>query len=382
MNRRNWIQAILAGEPEVPAAQQWMGFFNGELARRLTPPECHYTPLWLYDRPDTFDFSGIGPVQLEKMVAFNHHTGQCLSLLGPGANQSLGHGLPGEFACRLIEKNDQELIVEYETGVKARVRFEPHFYHFFDHPLNDHHDADRLILPDAADPRRYEGLRSDAEYLRGRGEYVVGSLNGFFSALHYFLMDYEQLLTAVVLEPDFIRACLERIGQWNLTAAAKMLEAGLDGLVFCDDLGSKDKLMISPALYRDLIKPWHRRVCELAHARGATVHLHSHGAIQPILDDLVECGFDMINPFDPEEGHDIEAVLKRYADQFVVVGGFPTRFWSWAAERQEAYLEKMGGLARKYVRYIFMDSGGVPEHVTREDFERINACSRRVRGVK
>jgi len=381
MNRREWIKAILAGERDVPVAQQWMGFFNAELARRLTPKECHYKPMWIYDRPDDFDFSGIGPAELDKMVAFNLYTGQSMSMLGPGANQAFGHGLPGEFACRVIEKNEKEIILEYETGVKAQVRFQPHFYHFFDHPLNDNHDVEKLILPDPDDPGRYEGLRSDAEYLHQKGEYVVGSLNGLFSALHYFLMDYEQLFMAIALEQDFIRECLRRLGEWNLKAAAKMLDAGLDGLVFCDDLGSKENLLISPGMYRDLIKPWHRRVCELAHERGATVHLHSHGAIQPILDDFVECGFDMINPFDPEEGHDIEAVLEKYADKFVVVGGFPTHFWSWPGQQQEEYLEKMGKLARKYVRYIFMDSGGVPEHVSKEDFERINSCSRRVRGV-
>ncbi len=382
MTRNEWIKAIIAGDKTVPAAQQWMGFFNAALARRLTPAECHYTPMWLYDRPDTFDFSAIGPENLDKMIAFNRYTGQSMSMLGPGANQSFGHGLPGEFAARIIERSDNLLIAEYETGVKAKVQFHPHFYHFFDAPLRGPEDIDKLKLPDADNPRRYEGMRSDAAYLHRRGEYVAGSLNGFFSSLHYFLMDYEILLTTIVLEQDFIRECIRRIGEWNLKAAGHMMDAGVDGVVFCDDLGTKQSLLISPNMYRDLIKPWHKKICELVHDRGGSVHLHSHGAIQPILNDFNECGFDFINPFDPEEGHHIEDILNWPGRKFVAVGGFPTSFWGWSWEQQKTHLEKMGKLARQYGRYMFMDSGGVPEHVTKEAFERINACSREARGMR
>jgi hypothetical protein len=115
---------------------------------------------------------------------------------------------------------------------------------------------------------------------------------------------------------------------------------------------------------------------------GATVHIHTHGAIQPILDDLVECGFDFINPFDPEEGWDIEEVLHNYSDQFVTVGGFPARFWYWPAAQQKSYLEQMAGIGRSYGRLIFMDSGGIPEDVSRRDFDRISKVSRKVRGVE
>jgi hypothetical protein len=41
----------------------------------------------------------------------------------------------------------------------------------------------------------------------------------------------------------------------------------------------------------------------------------------------------------------------------------------------------MGKLGREYGRFIFMNSGGVPENVTREDFDRITSVSRSSRGV-
>ncbi|NOY59380.1 MAG: hypothetical protein GXO75_10715 [Calditrichaeota bacterium] len=381
MTKREWIHAIIKGEKDVPIAQHWMGFFNSETARDLTPEYCHYDKMWWYDVSDEFDSSAMGADQLDKMITFNNYTGRCFSCLGKGANISFGHGGPGEFFVRIKERIENGFITEFETGVLAKIQFHPHFYHSYDHPVKTLDDLNKLELPDAADPNRYKGFAEDAQYLRSKGEYVVGSLNGFFSAMHYFLMDYQEVLISLLTDPDLIHAMMERLGEWNLVAAENMIKAGADCITFCDDLGSKEALLMSPLHYKKFVKPWHKKLCDKAHEMGATVHLHSHGANREILDDLAECGFDFINPFDPEENWDIEQVLKEYAQKFVVVGGFPTKFWYWPADQQEAYMSQMAVLARKYKRFIFMDSGGVPEDVTREDYERLTKVSRGLRGV-
>lgn len=381
MTKYEWIKAVLNGSKDVPIPQHWMSFFSGELARKLTPPECHYSPMWIYDVPDHYDMSPMGAEALDRMIAFNDQTGRCFACLGKGANICFGHGGPGEFFSRLIDKNENELVVEYETGVRAKVQFHPHFYYHFDHPIKSEDDLKKIELPDPNDPRRYEGFAEDVRYLKSKGEYVVASMNGFFSGLHYFLRAYTDTLMGLVIEPDFTSAMVEMLGEWNLAAARKMVEAGADCITLCDDLGSKQAMLMAPPLYRKFFKPWHKKLCETVHEMGADVHLHSHGAIGKILDDLVECGFDFINPFDPEEKHDIDYLMANYSQHFVVVGGFPASFWEWKADDQEPYLEKLGRLGKEYGRLIFMDSGGIPENVTREDFDRVNEISRRVRGV-
>ena len=382
MTKREWIQAVLDGNADVPIPQHWMSFFNGDLARRLTPESCHYTPMWLYEVPEEFDMTATGKENLDRMIRFNNHTGRCFACLGKGANVCFGHGGPGEFFPRLATRGDNELVVEYETGVRAKVQFKPHFYHHYDHPIKTREDLSRLVLPDPAEPSRYEGFAQDAHYLKSQGEYVMGSLNGFFSGLHYFLMEYAETLMTLLDDPSLTHEMVERLGEWNLTAAKKMIETGADCVTLCDDLGSKEALLMSPALYREYFKPWHAKLCAAVHEMGGHVHLHCHGAITPILADIVECGFDFLNPFDPEESHVLEEVMKNYSQHFVVVGGFPTSFWNWEAGRQDAFLGEIAALGKKYGRLIFMDSGGVPENMTREDFERINRTSRRVRGVE
>ena len=382
MTKREWIKAIIEGAKDIPIAQHWMGYFNSETARKLTPEYCHYDTMWWYDVSEKFDMTAMGPEQLDKMISFNNYTGRCFSCLGKGANISFGHGGPGEFFVRIKEYSENGFVAEFETGVLVKIQFHPHFYHSYGYPVKSLKDLNQLELPDPADPNRYKGFADDAQYLKSKGEYVVGSLNGFFSALHYFFMDYQETLISLITDPNLIHAMLERLGQWNLAAAENMINAGADCITFCDDLGSKENLLMSPVQYRTFFKPWHKKLCDKVHEMGAAVHLHCHGAVKPLLDDLVECGFDFINPFDPEENWDIEQVLKEYGNKFVVVGGFPTKFWDWPAEQQEAYLARMAELAQKYGRYIFMDSGGVPENVTRADYERLTEVSRRLRRVE
>ena len=381
MTKRDWIQAILDGDKGVPVAQNWMGYFNSNTARRLTPESCHYHPMWWYDVTGYFDTTAMGAETLDRLIAFNDHTGRCFACLGKGANISFGHGGPGEFFVRKKETLENGFIAEFETGVLAKIQFDPHFYHSYGHPVTSMEDLNRLDLPDPGDDERYRGFAEDAAYLKSRGEYVLGSLNGFFSGLHYFFMAYEKVLMNMMVNPVMIQAMLERLGEWNLTAAKKMVAAGADCITLCDDLGSKENLLMSPETYRMLFKPWHERLCDIVHDLGATVHFHCHGANQLILDDLVECGFDFINPFDPEEGWDVEKVLQEYGDRIVVVGGFPTSFWDMPPDAQHAHMERMASLGAKYGRYIFMDSGGVPESVTRDDYDRISAFSRKVRGI-
>jgi len=381
MTNRQWIKAIINGDRTVPVAQQWMSFFNAQTAKNLTPQHCHYERMWLYDSPGDFDMSAIGNKTLDRMIQFNNYTGRCMTCLGRGANISWGHGGPGEFFAKIIERTENGIVVQYETGVRAKINFQPHFYHSYDHPVKTLADLDTLILPDAAAATRYEGFTRDAQYLKANGRYVVASLNGFFSGIHYFLIDYQQTLMDMILEPNLIHQAAEILGQWNITAARKMIEAGADCIAFCDDLGSKESLLFAPDKYRTFFKPWHKKLCQMAHDMGAQVHLHSHGAIVPLLNDLADCGFDFINPFDEDEGFDIESILKTYSDKFVVVGGIPTSFWSWNEQKQRSHLERMASLARKYGRFILMDAGGVPENITRTDFEKILEISRQARGV-
>jgi len=84
-------------------------------------------------------------------------------------------------------------------------------------------------------------------------------------------------------------------------AAAAIDRAGAEA-VFLNS-GYTQLPVMSPAMYREWDVPVLRAVCAAAHSRGASVHLHNHGPILPILGDIVGAGIDIVcGLFSPPAG--------------------------------------------------------------------------------
>lgn len=72
-------------------------------------------------------------------------------------------------------------------------------------------------------------------------------------------------------------------------------QTNIDALMFMDDWGSQNSLLINPATWREIFKPLYRDYIQIAHARGKKAFMHSDGHILSIYPDLVELGLDAIN---------------------------------------------------------------------------------------
>jgi uroporphyrinogen decarboxylase len=378
---RERMQATLAGEilDYVPA---WtMGFFNAATIRQLIPAELLVDDVVVWPEEDAYGFGPHKTADLDKLMAFNRHIDRVAIGVGQGANHSFGHGGPGEFNARVIEKVAGEYrILEYETGAKAKINYRPHFYHLFDMPVQSIVDVERIALPDPEDAERWRGFSEDLAYLKARGEYTVGWVNGFFSGCHYFFCDYQDFLISLITEPELVDRILSKLGNWNLKAAQVMLEAGVDCVGFVDDLGSGDNLLFRPELYDRFFFPWHRALCDLVHSYGAHVHMHSHGNINRILDRIVETGIDMLNPLDPTERINLEATKERFGQHLTLVGGMDKYIFDQDLDEIEARLRRSVSVGAQGGRFILMDTGGIPENITREKFDAFLEISRQVRG--
>jgi uroporphyrinogen decarboxylase len=379
ITNRERMLATLAGEvlDRVPS---WInGFFNTDTIRRLIPSEFLVDDLGWWPQEGTYGFAAQTLDELDRLIGFNRYIDRVAVAAGRGANHAFGHGGPGEFNSRVIERTERCRVIEYETGARARIHTEPHFYHLFEMPVKTLDDLERLQLPDPEDPDRWHGFGEEVAYLRAQGEYTVGYLNGFFSGCHTFFCDYQEFMMSLILQPEFVDRLLERLGQWNLGAARMMLEAGVDCIGFCDDLGSGDALLFRPDLYDRYFFPWHRALCDLAHSYGAQVHMHSHGNITKILDRVVATGVDMLNPLDPTEGMDLAAVKERYGDHLTLAGGIHRQFLELELDEMERSLRATLQVGADGGRFILMDACGIPEDMPRDRFDALLDMMRRVR---
>jgi uroporphyrinogen decarboxylase len=73
-----------------------------------------------------------------------------------------------------------------------------------------------------------------------------------------------------------------------------------------DDWGTQNSLIASPETFRTLFRPYLRKNNDLFHSIAPVLKtfIHSCGAIYQLLDDIIESGFDILNPVQwPAGGH-------------------------------------------------------------------------------
>jgi uroporphyrinogen decarboxylase len=94
-----------------------------------------------------------------------------------------------------------------------------------------------------------------------------------------------------------------------------------------DDLGAQEGPLLAPALYRRVIKPYHKELFDLIKQRGAArVFLHSCGSIYRLLPDLVDAGVEILNPVQVSARDMDTARLKaEFGDRLSFMGAVDTQ---------------------------------------------------------
>jgi len=185
-----------------------------------------------------------------------------------------------------------------------------------DFPLKDWADFDKLAIPDIHDPGRWEGLEGIRE--KSSDKYILAMGVSLYERVH-FIRGLENTWVDIHTARDELCGLIDILVDMNLVAIEKYAAAGVDGLVFCDDWGLQDRLMISPKSWREIWKPRYERVWSVAHDAGLHTFLHSCGYIVDILDGMIEAGLDVIQ-MDQQENMGLELLGKLF-------GGRIT-FWS------------------------------------------------------
>jgi uroporphyrinogen decarboxylase len=115
-----------------------------------------------------------------------------------------------------------------------------------------------------------------------------------------FLRRMDNFLMDLVAEPEQVEELLESLMEIHLQTLEKVCKAVGDIADICrfgDDLGTDTGPFMAPATYRSLFKKHHTRLCEYVHQHSSMhTFLHSCGSIHALLPDLIDAGFDVINP--------------------------------------------------------------------------------------
>ncbi len=182
--------------------------------------------------------------------------------------------------------------------------------------------------------------------------------------------------------PDLLAEMMSAYTDLVCATIRRGLDVGIapDGVSLTEDLGTTQGTIMSPESYRQIIKPCHARVFELAREHGIARFMHSDGRIHAILDDLVEIGLEVLNPIDVHSGMDLVALKGRYGDRLTFFGGISARDMHDAA-KSNAEIDRKVPVAARGGGYIFHSDHSVPPTVSlaryQEILERVRALTRR-----
>lgn len=154
-------------------------------------------------------------------------------------------------------------------------------------------DIVRLKNPDVYKKERTLDRIKGAEALRkqvGTGVPVIGWIEGPL-AESCDLAGVNEVLMKILMEPDFVRALIDKIMPTAKEFARAQVEAG------CDIIGVGDAIcsQIDAGTYREFVKEKHQELFEYIRSLGAKVKLHICGNITHLLEDLAEVNADIID---------------------------------------------------------------------------------------
>jgi uroporphyrinogen decarboxylase len=184
-------------------------------------------------------------------------------------------------------------------------------------------------LPDTGDLGVYlGGLGEEARRLReSTGCALVGSFGGSIYEAATGLVGYERFFRDLIENRAFIEKLFDRLLRANLEYAKRYLELAGEFLdvimVGGEDIGTQRGLEISPALYREVVKPRQKELWSfIKRNSGAFIVVHCCGSMGEIVGDFAELGVDAVNPVQVSaEGMDSRKLKERHGGAMAFWGG-------------------------------------------------------------
>lgn len=211
----------------------------------------------------------------------------------------------------------------------------------------------------AAEEGFWEELRRRALQLREETDYALVVAAGcnlfewgtFLRRMDNFLMD-------LYTDSRNVERLLDALMEIHLGTLEKVCAAVgdvADILRFGDDLGMDSGPFMAPEVYRKLFKPRHARLCDYVHENSTMkTYLHSCGSIYQLIPDLIEAGYDVLNPVQTSAAEMDPATLKREFGREIC-------FWGGGADTRTALNSGTPEQVRRHVRErleIFSPGGG------------------------
>jgi uroporphyrinogen decarboxylase len=276
---------------------------------------------------------------------------------------------------RVLDESDEHITYTSKWGVTQRewkhAASTPEFLNFTIVDRDSWQKAKERIAP-SKDRIPWAYLKQSYRRWKEQGYWLAATLWFGFDVTHAWIIGTERMLLALADDPEWPMDMFEHLLETNLTMLDMVWDEGyhFDSVFWYDDMGYKHRTFFSLRMYRDVLKPYHQRAIDWAHAKGIKAHLHSCGDIHTFVPELVDMGLDALNPLEVKAGMDPVWLKQEFGDRLVLHGGINAVLWD-QPEAIMAEMEKVVPILKQNGGYIFSSDHSVPSTVSLEGFRQI-----------
>lgn len=205
-----------------------------------------------------------------------------------------------------------------EWGVIRRIGEDGKYVQWISGPLADVPDLERYGFPEPSCIADDPDLPHKVQTWKNNDLFVRALVSQPFKTA-WQLRGMENLLIDYAVNSGFVEELYDRIYALQSEILFRCTKARADLIGFDGDIATKDSIIMGPDRWRKIDKPRLASVvrrCKTANP-GVYMFIHSDGNISEILPDLIEIGFDVIDPIQPECMDPIQ-VKKQYGDKITL----------------------------------------------------------------
>ena len=137
-------------------------------------------------------------------------------------------------------------------------------------------------------------------------------------------MGFTEGLCAIAEEPEEVYALFDALCTYSEELIKNLLYYYKpDAICIPDDTATARAPFISPEMYRQLVKPFHKRIADLVLNNGTLLEMHDCGKCDDFIDDWIELGVTCWNPAQPQ--NDLPAVKRKYGRKLIICGGWDSQ---------------------------------------------------------
>lgn len=235
-----------------------------------------------------------------------------------------------DFKPEVIQETDETVLTRDGNGaVLRRHKLHDATPEHVDFAVRDRESWEDLVRPHLTPDRKrinFEAYRNAKAHNAAMERFFCWGGVNVFESMHP-VCGHEHMLVGMAVDPDWVRDMADVYSDLTVSLMEILFheEGKPDGIWFYEDMGFKNRPFMSPAMYREIVQPAHKKTMDFAHSLGLPVILHSCGFVEPLVPGLIEAGIDCLQVIEIKAGMDPVRIKRETGDAIVLCGGMDAR---------------------------------------------------------